>query len=72
MFKTDHKKFYNLLRQKYTNEKKAQLKKKQRTFGNKSLEKRFNTMKKLTGSKTSATKIPVWKGDQYLTWRSQR
>jgi len=26
------------------------------------LEKRFNTMKKLTGSKTRANKIPVWDG----------
>ena len=39
MFKIDCKKFYNLLRQKYTTEKNAQLKKKQRAFGKKSLEK---------------------------------
>ena len=29
-------------------------------------------MKKLTRSKTSANKIPVWNGAQYLKQRSQR
>jgi len=49
-----------------------QLKKKWRTFGNKYLKKRLNTMKKFTGSKTSATKMLVWNGAHYLKWRSHR
>jgi len=34
--------------------------------------KRFNRMRKLTGSKISANKIPLWNGAQYLKQRSQR
>jgi hypothetical protein len=33
-----------------------------RTFGKKYLEKSFNTMKKLMGSKMRANKIPIWNG----------
>jgi hypothetical protein len=43
-----------------------------RTFGNKYLEKSFNTMEKLIGSKSNDNKIPVWIRAQYLKRRSQR
>jgi len=35
-------------------------------------EKKSNTLKKLSGSKTSAGKTPVWNGAQYMKHRSQR
>jgi hypothetical protein len=36
------------------------------------LEKKCHTMKKLTGTETSANKISVWNEAQYLKWRSQK
>jgi len=61
MFRTDCKKVYSLLRQKNTNVKNAPTKEEIKNFCKEILgKKRSNTMKKLTGSQTSANKIPVW------------
>jgi len=60
--RTDCTKFYNLLRQK-TNVKNAPTTEEIENFWKEIFgEKRFKTMKKLTRSKTSANKIPVWNG----------
>jgi len=59
--RTDRTKFYNLLRQKKTNVKNAPTTEEIENFWKEIFGgKRFKTMKKLTGSKTSANKIPVW------------
>jgi benzoyl-CoA reductase/2-hydroxyglutaryl-CoA dehydratase subunit BcrC/BadD/HgdB len=56
MFTTDCKKFYNLLRQKSTNVKHAPTKEETENFWKEIMEKRSNTTKKLTGSKTTPKK----------------
>jgi hypothetical protein len=56
---TDCKKFYNHIRQKNTNVKNAPTKEEIENSWKQIFERKFNTMKKLTESKTSANKIPV-------------
>jgi hypothetical protein len=47
-------------------------KKKYRTSGKEYLKKKSNTLKKLSESKTGASRTPVWNGAQYMKRRSQR
>jgi len=72
MFRTYCKEFYKLLREEYTNVKNAPPKEEIENFWKEVFGKRLNTLKKLTGSKTSANQILVWLGAQYLKRSSHR
>ena len=66
MFRTDCKKFYNLLRQKNVNVKNAPNKEEIQNLWKAYMGKIFNIMMKPKGSKTNTNKILVRNGGQYL------
>jgi len=72
-FRTKNKKFCSFLRQKNINKKNAPTKEEIQDFWKEIIgKKKSKTLKKLSGSKTSAGKTAVWNGAQYMKRRSQR